>query len=219
MDASGNEGAWGLCATMPADHVLDDVPGLEARTVRLREIIDDQIEPDGFLPEALDRGDESFWYTDSMLAPMTHAVEIVRNDLDLGLQPEVPPSGGTPRQALDTLLDGFLNPGGWPGPPQVLVPGVPDDWGQNLLFALGQVYAEPADLAAADMPLARRNGAWKEADVPVPAAGTAVPAAGTGGLGALAIGFASGAAGLLTRRPRRAPHRGRFAACAASSDG
>jgi len=177
MDASGNRGAWGLYAAMLADHLLDDAPKMQELEVRLREIIDEQVEPDGTLPDAMARGEKSLWYTYFTLAPLTHAVETLRNDLGTDLYALVPPSGGTLLQGLHRFHAGVLDPTGWSTIPQVLVPGGADDWGANLLFAMGHVYGEPGFVASATTPLERRNGAWKEADlfVPVSAEGIVVP--------------------------------------------
>ncbi len=175
QNKTNNQADWGIFAALVADHYLDDRASMDAHVVRLREIIDDQIDPDGTLPREIARGARSLWYTYFSLAPMTNAVELVRNATGTNLYQWRPPSGGTIQQAAARFLRGAKNPKDWPTP----VDQTPDPrgWGGNLLHATGEIYSDSQLRAWSNPPLDPSNAAWRSPDLMVPARIGLVPPA------------------------------------------
>ena len=155
---SNNWANWGTMASLAANHIRDDTSMMASDIDRLKTIIDQQIEPDGSMPEELARGDNSVWYTYFALAPMTAAIEIARNAEGIDLYPYVPPSGGTVKDALDFFFQhAIVDPSSWP------VEGasntqIPDGKGGNLFYAMGRVYEDEDYLNWVSHPISRVYG-------------------------------------------------------------
>ncbi|MHC4504756.1 MAG: alginate lyase family protein [Planctomycetota bacterium] len=135
-----NWACWGILAALAVDHLLQDDAAFRKDVEVLRRIIDRQIEPDGRMPEELRRGERSLWYTYFALAPMTGAIEIVRNSGGPDLYAWQPPSGGTIRDATAFLFERGCRAGGkWPGRKQKTSMR-PSSVGGNVMFAMGRVF-------------------------------------------------------------------------------
>jgi len=163
---SNNKAAWGIFSALAGSHLLDDRAAMLDHAERLREMIDDQIAPDGTLPHELAREDKALWYTYFALAPLTHAAEVVRNDLAIDLFDR----NERLRLALDQFLRGLTDATGSPFERATKRPPARNDWGANLLFAAGHLYDEPRYLEWPQRPLDRRNAAWKQVDLIPPRA-------------------------------------------------
>lgn len=164
---SNNWADWGIFAALVADHLLDDASSMQAHVSRLQSLIDDQIAPDGSLPSELRRGEKSLWYTYFALAPLTNAVELVRNATGTDLYTWTPPSGGTLRQAVAFFFRGASSPAAWPT--EVASSPEPDGWGGDLLYAMGLVYEDRSFLDWARPPFGPSNAAWESPDLLLPA--------------------------------------------------
>jgi hypothetical protein len=155
-----NWACWGIFASLSANRFLKRDDAFQNDIVRLKEIIDEQIEPDGSMPHELKRGSNSFWYTYFALAPLTAAMQIARNN-GSDLFDYDPPSGGSVKQAIGFYFEkGIKHPDQWP------VPGSnsPLSDGQDglLLYAMGSVYNNSDWTRFARYPLhLKRSGlAW-----------------------------------------------------------
>ena len=132
----------------------------QADVARLKEIIEEQIEPDGSMPEELKRGERSLWYTYFALAPMTAAMKIAANNGEDLFHYE-PESKGSVRDAIRFFYErGIQNPQRWPR----MVTDKIDRDGKHgaLFFAMGRIYGIKQWQDVAKHPVWRDRGglAW-----------------------------------------------------------
>ncbi len=156
-----NWACWGIMASLTANRLLGDATGFDADVMRLRDIIDQQIAPDGSMPHEIKRGKRSLWYTYFALAPMTVAVELVRDNGRADLFGYDPPSGGTIAQAIAFFYEcGIANQRRWPVPIDEEVARAGKY--ATLLFSMGTVYNNDVWKDFAVHPLWRDRGglAW-----------------------------------------------------------
>ncbi len=156
-----NWACWGIMASLTAHRFLRDETGFDSDVTRLRDIIDEQIEPDGSMPHEIKRGTRSLWYTYFALAPLTVAIDMTRDNGHEDLFDYSPPSEGTVEQAVTFFFEcGIEDQSRWP----VDIDEAVDRKGKyaTLMFAMGNVYDNDEWKSFAIHPLWRDRGglAW-----------------------------------------------------------
>jgi len=158
---NNNWACWGIMASLASNRILQREKAFTQDVQRLKQILDAQIEPDGSMPHELKRGKKSLWYTYFGLAPLSAAVEMVRNASEEDLFSYEPPSEGSLRDAISFFYEkGIKDQSSWP----VKVDDPVDASGKHgvFLFAMGRIYQNPEWMAVAEHPTWRDRGglAW-----------------------------------------------------------
>ena len=156
-----NWACWGILASIASHRFLKDQEGFDSDVERLKEIIDEQIAPDGSMPHELKRGERSFWYTYFALAPLTAAMNYARKNGAEDLFQYQPPSGGTVKEAIEFFYErGMKDQEKWPVKIDEEI--TPDGKYALLLFVAGSIYEDKEWTEFAKHPLWRLAGglAW-----------------------------------------------------------
>ncbi|MBC8125944.1 MAG: alginate lyase family protein [Gloeobacteraceae cyanobacterium ES-bin-144] len=104
MKFENNWNAWGTCAALLSDYVLEDATALQADKALLVDVITKQIEPDGKMPKELDRGNGKNWYTYFALSAITQGAVVVRNATGDDLMKLETPTGKLVQQGIDYFV-------------------------------------------------------------------------------------------------------------------
>ncbi|MFP4029210.1 MAG: alginate lyase family protein [Candidatus Brocadiia bacterium] len=161
---NNNWACWGILAAVSADVYLGDKKSFKDNVERLKKIIGKQIEPDGRMPAEINRGSRGVWYTYFALAPLTAAMETVRNAGGPDLFYYGPESGGSVKDAVEFFYENALKDiFKWPDS-SVKERFRPRRSGRNgaLMYAMGIIYGRPEWREYAEHPIWRdRTGlAW-----------------------------------------------------------
>lgn len=143
---NNNWADWGLLGCVASHYFLEERGALEAYGLRLREMIDEKIEPDGEMPAETKRGRGGIWYTYFALAPMTAASQVLYNAGIVDLFHYTPSGGGGLRTALDYLFTYCLDPEAWPhyDGDDLINPPEPHRFYGTLFEAMAGVYEDGA---------------------------------------------------------------------------
>jgi hypothetical protein len=139
-DRKNNWGQWGSFGAVTAYDYLGDAAGVSDETTRLERHIDSAIAPDGSMPEELKRQSGGIWYTYFALAPLTAALNVVRNSGGPNLFDPSTPRGARVQKALNYLFNALQDPSAWPYGANPKVPGPRETWGYDLFEAMSAEY-------------------------------------------------------------------------------
>lgn len=152
---SNNWACWGVMTALACDVFLQDTVGFETNTDLLKSIIDEQIEKSGAMPEEIRRGKRGIWYTYFALAPLTVAIEIVRNSGGPNLYHYQGEEGGSIYNAISYFFErGLLDQSQWP---RANMDEEIEPSGKHgaLMFSMGLVYDQKPWIEFAEHPVFR----------------------------------------------------------------